>query len=210
MNRGEEITLLMRLRAKDPAAVNELLDHYGSNIYCLARWILDAKEDAEDVLQETLAALLEKNNGLAEGVSLLHFTTAIAIDFCLKKLNETDEKDALFINACASDFLQHNPSIIIDSRPAKPEEKLVKQEMLETLKETIDGLSPTDRMIVLLKDREGFTMKKVSEMTALPLLQVRKRLHKSRLLLRSMLSDHLGAPNGKKDSLKGGEKSLTA
>lgn len=55
-----EVALMLRLRVRDEAALAELYGRLGGHVYALALRLLDSREEAEEVLQDTFVRAFER------------------------------------------------------------------------------------------------------------------------------------------------------
>jgi len=80
---------------------------------------------------------------------------------------------------------------------SNPEEEVLKAEGLTHVKQAMEALDDTYRIPILLKDYEGFSISEISELMGISKANVKVRVHRGRIKLRSELSDYF-FPNGKK------------
>src|SRR3954471_11266400 len=84
MDRTDDRRLIARLQARNPAAVQELADRYGSRIYQLALRQMKNREDAEEVTQDVLMKVYRKigafrgDSALSSWIYRITFNTAMS------------------------------------------------------------------------------------------------------------------------------------
>lgn len=192
-----DIGLVRRAKAGDLAAFESLTNKYERRVYSLARQILRQEQDAEDVTQQTFLSVLEHLEGFREESSfatwIFRITTHAALKVIRKRkglstvsLDETtDERDGY-------DSVAH-PEYIADWRQS-PEQLVAKNETRRLLDEALAQLDEKHRVIFLLRDVEGFSVKETAETLNLSEANVKVRLLRARLQLREHLTRALGDP----------------
>lgn len=73
---------------------------------------------------------------------------------------------------------------------SNPEEEILKAEGLAHVQKAMETLSDTYRIPVLLKDFEGFSISEISNLMRISESNVKVRIHRGRIKLRSELSDY--------------------
>jgi RNA polymerase sigma-70 factor (ECF subfamily) len=72
--------------------------------------------------------------------------------------------------------------------PVSPEGSSIRREQDQRLREAIRNLPPHYRIVLVLRDLEGFTDYEVGEITGLQSGTIRVRLHRARLFVRRELT----------------------
>ena len=72
-------------------------------------------------------------------------------------------------------------------KPTSPEQKLIRDEMSECIKEFVYRLSPDYSTVIILNELEGFTNKEIAEILQISLDAVKIRLHRARAKLKKSL-----------------------
>ncbi len=81
----------------------------------------------------------------------------------------------------------------VPSWEAGPENSAVTSELGEKLREGIAQLQSELRVVVVLRDVEGLSNSKASEVLGITVSSLKSRLHRGRVLLRKYLSDYVKA-----------------
>ena len=181
---------LEALIAGDRAEFARLVDMYSSPIYRLGLRMLGTPQDAEDILQNTfLNAMLHlpKFEGRS---SLLTWLYRIASNEALmllrKKKPEVDLEDAE-----SGEDEDLRPTQFVDWS-ALPEDELLSGEGRRTLDHEIQSLPETLRIVFLLRDVEGLSIRETAGALNLTEVNVKTRLLRARLFLREHLSSYYG------------------
>lgn len=174
--------LLTRLRQRDPEILAALFAQYADPIYRLALRLLHDSTQADDVVQETFLALIERIDRF-EGRSRVHtWLYRVAYNAALMRLRarssesieEADEGWSL-------------PSALIDWK-SLPEDVLSHSEAAETMDSAIAALSPSQRAVFTLRDVEGLSTHETADALGMNEPAVKVALHRARLALRERLS----------------------
>jgi RNA polymerase sigma-70 factor (ECF subfamily) len=182
---------LEALIAGDRAEFARLVDAYSSPIYRLGLRMLGNPQDAEDVLQNTFLSVLTHISEFEGRSSLATWLYRIAANEALMLLRkkkpevnlddfETDEND--------EDLL---PTQFVDWS-ALPEGQLLSGEGKKFLDQAIQALPESMRLVFLLRDVEGLSIRETAEALGLTETNVKTRLLRARLFLREQLSAYYG------------------
>ena len=185
---------LEALVAGDRAEFARLVDAYSSPIYRLGLRMLGNPQDAEDVLQSTFLNALTHLSEFEGRSSLLTWLYRIAANEALmlirkKKpeinLERSEDPDA---GGNAENLL---PTQFLDWS-ALPEEELLSGEGKKILDQAIQDLPESMRIVFLLRDIEGLSIKETADGLNLTETNVKTRLLRARLFLREQLSAYYG------------------
>lgn len=182
-------------RDGDLAAFEELVSRHEQRVYTLARRILGNEQDAEDVTQQTFLSAIEHLDGFRGDASFSTWLTRIATHAALKvirkrkglpmvSLDEATDPDA------ANGIIPH-PEYIADWRET-PETLAARNETNELLGAALRDLDEKYRVVFLLRDVDGFSIRETAELLGLKEENVKVRLLRARLHLREHLTRALG------------------
>ena len=182
---------LEALIAGDRAEFARMVDEYSSPIYRLGLRMLGNPQDAEDVLQNTfLNALihLPKFEGRSNLLTWLYRIAANeALMLIRKKKPEINLEDA----QPDEDAEDLKPTQFVDWS-ALPEDELLAGEGKKVLDQAIQNLPESLRIVFLLRDMEGLSIRETADTLNLTETNVKTRLLRARLFLREQLSTYYG------------------
>jgi RNA polymerase sigma-70 factor, ECF subfamily len=186
-----EADLLAAARAGSGDALEALLERHEARLYRFARRLCRHREDAEDVLQESLLAAARGLGGFRGSSSLGTWLYAIARSFCIKK-----RRRSVFAPREVSLETEAAPlaRAVRDTAP-RPDEALEASRLEAALERAIAALDRPYREVLLLRDVEGLPAAEVAAATGLSVPAVKTRLHRARGRLREALAP-LMAPRG--------------
>lgn len=178
------------LRAGDRAEFARLVDAYYTPIYRLGLKMLGDSADAEDVLQNTFLKALQHLPDFEGRSSLSTWLYRIAANEALMLLRKrrptipvdenADDEDEGFLPAQFTDWC------------CLPEQEFLTDESKTYLDEAIQRLPETLKVVFLLRDIEGLSIRETSEALGLSETAVKTRLLRARLHLRESLSTYFG------------------
>jgi RNA polymerase sigma-70 factor (ECF subfamily) len=182
---------LEALVAGDRAEFARLVDAYSSPIYRLGLRMLGNPQDAEDVLQNTFLNVLTHISDFEGRSSLATWLYRIAANEALMLLRRKKPEvnlDDFEAGDEAEDLL---PTQFVDWS-AMPEDQLLSGEGKKFLDQAIQTLPESMRLVFLLRDVEGLSIKETAEALNLSETNVKTRLLRARLFLREQLSVYYG------------------
>lgn len=179
----QEQLLLERIQNGDKKAFAELVFDYEKPIYRICYRFFGNEEDSLDAVQEVFIKVYRYIGKFEGKSSLKTWIYRIAANTCItafeKKKKEKEGLLKVFSNWFNS-FYQ-----------ASPEDQVVEQETsllnVKTVTEKLADLPEIYRMPVILKDIEGFSMDKISEILEIPLGTVKSRINRGRAILHDLL-----------------------
>jgi len=182
---------LEALKTGDRAEFARLVDAYSSSIYRLGLRMLGNAQDAEDVLQNTFLNALTHLSTFEGRSSLSTWLFRIAANEALmlirKKKPEVNLEDAP-PDGEAEDL---KPTQFVDWS-ALPEDQLLSGEGKKILDQAIQNLPESMRIVFLLRDMEGLSIKETADALNLTETNIKTRLLRARLFLREQLSTYYG------------------
>ena len=185
---------LEALIAGDRAEFARLVDAYSSPIYRLGLRMLGTPQDAEDVLQNTFLNVLTHLSTFEGRSSLSTWIYRIAANEALmlirKKKPEVniERSEAAQAGDNDEDLL---PTQFVDWS-ALPENELLSGESQKYLDSAIQTLPESMRIVFVLRDVEGLSIKETADSLNLTETNVKTRLLRARMLLREQLSTYYG------------------
>jgi RNA polymerase sigma-70 factor (ECF subfamily) len=182
---------LEALQAGDRAEFARLVDAYSTQIYRLALKILADEQDAEDVLQNTFTKVLQSIENFEGRSSLSTWLYRIAVNEALMTLRRHKPTVSVAMDyEDDEDEFQH-PTQFTDWC-CLPEEDLLSAESKKHLDLAIRRLPEKLRVVFILRDIEGLSIRETSEALDLTETAVKTRLLRARLNLREQLSSYYG------------------
>lgn len=183
---------LEKLVAGDRAELARLVDVYSGPIYRLGLKMLGNPQDAEDVLQNTFLNALTHLSTFEGRSSVATWLYRIAANEALMLIRKRKPEVSLEQETRedgAQSFEDIRPTVFADWS-GLPEDELLSSEGRNVLDATIQALPETLRIVFILRDIEGLSIKETAETLNLTETNVKTRLLRARMLLRERLSTY--------------------
>ena len=205
MSTLQEASLIEGLRARDEKAFMTLVDQYGPSLLRLARTFVRDPAVAEEVVQETWLGVLRGIDRFEGRSSLKTWIYRILVNTA--KTRGVRESRSLPFSALGAD--DDGPTVDPDrfqgldgrhpghwsSFPASwdtsPEERLVSAEMQEIIRRAIEALPDSQRIVISLRDVEGWSSEEVRNVLDVSETNQRVLLHRARAKVRRALEEYL-------------------
>ncbi len=177
--------LIQRLQSRDPGAFDEFIELLGPRLLNFGMRMCQDREDARDVLQETMLKTFESVGDLRHPDAFRTWLYRIAANACLMKRRR-------------SRFLKEEVSleeVLPDPEQLKnspewgrlPDQALLDGELKNQVREAIYSLPPLYRSVLVLRDMEGLDTEEVAQVLGLNKDVVKMRLHRARAKVRQSL-----------------------
>jgi RNA polymerase sigma-70 factor (ECF subfamily) len=164
-----EATLLRAGRAGDREALEQLVALHERPLFALCHGILGHVEDAEDAVQETFLRALRGLTSFRGEATFRTWLYRIAVNVCLERKAS---------HRATMPWDEERPPTLPDA--ASPEAMALRQlRVLEALR----SLPPRQRAILLLKEREGWSVAEIATALRMKERQVEYELTKARRTL---------------------------
>jgi RNA polymerase sigma-70 factor (ECF subfamily) len=188
-DRGLEDEILRGVQREEPGAFDRFVSHFGNRIYAFGMRMCGHREDAEDVVQETLIAVHRSLSTLREPRAVTSWLYRTLANACLMRRRKSKFAPARELSL--EDLLPHGD--VMDAGPVLPEEagpvaELYRKELGEALDRAVRDLPPDYRIVWLLRDAEGLSTEETAEALDIGISNVKMRLHRARLMLRKELA----------------------
>jgi RNA polymerase sigma-70 factor, ECF subfamily len=181
-----------KLVAGDRAEFARLVDVYSGSIYRLGLKMLGNPQDAEDVLQNTFLNALTHLSSFEGRSSVATWLYRIATNEALMLIRKRRPEVSLELEtqeAEAESIEDLKPTVFADWS-GLPENELLSNEGKNILDVTIQTLPESLRIVFILRDIEGLSIKETADTLNLTETNVKTRLLRARMYLRERLSTY--------------------
>lgn len=189
--------LVQRAKAGELAAFETLVGRHERLVYSIARRIVQQEQDAEDVTQQAFLSAMEALDNFRGESSFATWLQRIATHAALKVLRKRKGLPMVSLEAGTEPQEGYNsvphPEFIADWKDS-PSELVERHETRRLLDEALDRLDEKRRLVFLLRDVEGLSVKETAEALGLTEANVKVRLLRARLQLREQLTREFGDP----------------
>ncbi len=157
---------------------NVLVDKMKDKMYRLALRVVRNEEDAHEVVQESFIKVWKKREKIAEVDNKEAYCMTIARNMAIDLLRAK--------KMSISDIDEHYD---IETKTANPENALVAKDQYVDLLKIIDTLPESHKLVIHLRDIEGYTYKEIAELTDFSVEKVKVYLHRARTRLRQIIKN---------------------
>ena len=191
-----DIVLLRHARGGDFEAFSTLVERFQRRVFAVARRIVGSQHDAEDVTQQTFLSVMDHLGEFREESSVATWILRIATNHALKVLRKRRGLPTVSLEVSASDeadsyaTLPH-PEFIAQWRD-EPVRLAQQREVRQLIEAALEELPEKYRIVFVLRDVEGLSVKETALALALTEANVKVRLLRARLDLRERLTRVLG------------------
>ncbi|MEW6137654.1 MAG: sigma-70 family RNA polymerase sigma factor [Thermodesulfobacteriota bacterium] len=170
-------------------AFERLVEKYEGRVYRHLRKMVNDKELAEDLLQETFLSAYKGLKGFEGNSSfstwLFRIATNAALMYLRKNRPEIVEYDDQIGNKEDGAIRGTSPAFV-----STPFDILLSLEGKNKIEEAIDGLPVIYRSVIVLRDVEGFSLEEVAGIMNISVAAVKSRLHRARNAVREALGSY--------------------
>jgi len=191
VSRASERDLIRRVRTGDRDAFAELVEMHAARVYgALRRFGLDPGE-ADEVEQEVFVRAWRGLPSFEERAQLSTWLYRIAFNEAQRRLSRRGSRQA------EADPEDDDAIASLPESPVHgPEAQTLDHELEQTLERALDRLPPGWRAAVVLRDLEGLPTQEAAEIAGVGQAAFKSRLHRGRMMLRSLLEPYLQLEEG--------------
>ena len=198
-NREIEEALVKDFQAGNLDAYDKIVELYQKRIYALSFNLMRNQMDAQDVAQEVLLTLFKKIHTFQGKSAFSSWVYRITLNSSYMKLRSKKKEpkisiDELLPSFNSTGFQQEK----IQDWSENTESLLFTNETRKVINKAVGLLPEKEKVVFLLRDVEGLSTEKVSEVLDLTIPAVKSRLHRARLFLRKKLSGYFEEYNSQK------------
>jgi len=170
--------LVRRAQGEDQEAFEELIRRHQHRVFAVAGGILRRREDVEDIAQQVFVKAYFSLKRFDQRAAFSTWLYKITVNECWDLLRKKKVRPLVY----ESDLSEEQARQVITSgEEANPgpdiSEKIEARERVEKL---LEGLDERDRMMLILKEVEGFSIEEIAEVLNLNGNTVKVRLFRAR------------------------------
>ena len=169
----------------------ELVNRYEKSLYNFGLRMCDNPSDAEDMVQDTFLNVFKYLEGFRYETKFRNWLYRVATSACLKKKRRS--KYAPDRELSLDEFLPADESAASTDLPrwaSQPLDQVLDGELAGVIRQALLDLPEKYRLVVVLRDVEGFTTQESAEILNLTPTNIKVRLHRARLFLREALKSY--------------------
>jgi len=170
--------LVRRGQAGDKEAFEELVRRHQRRVFAVAGGILRRREDVEDIAQQVFVKAYFSLKRFDQRAAFTTWLYKITVNECWDLLRKKKVRPLLYESDLSEEQAQQfSATERLDSGAQDVSDKLEAQQQVERL---LQGLDERDRMMLILKEVEGFAIDEIAEILDLNANTVKVRLFRAR------------------------------
>jgi RNA polymerase sigma-70 factor (ECF subfamily) len=170
--------LVRRAQGADKEAFEELVRRHQHRVFAVAGGILRRREDVEDIAQQVFVKAYFSLKRFDQRAAFSTWLYKITVNECWDLLRKKKVRPLLYESDLSEEQAQQfGAAERLESGAQDISDKLEAQQQVERL---LEGLDERDRMMLVLKEVEGFAIEEIAEILDLNANTVKVRLFRAR------------------------------
>ena len=189
--KDKDFELIQAINSGQFDRYSDLVKRYEQKLYNFSLRMCRDAADAEDTVQETFINVFRYLKNFRYETKFKNWLYRVAASTCIKKRRKS--KFAPERELSLDEFFPQDEAEVPDQVPKwalMPLDKLLNDELLDKIKEAIFTLPEKYRLVIVLRDIEGFSTAETAQILNLSDANVKVRLHRARLFLRDNLKGY--------------------
>lgn len=189
--KDDDFDLIQSINSGRVERFHDLVKRYEQKLYNFSLRMCRDHQDAEDMVQETFLNVFRYLKGFRHETKFKNWLYKIAASTCIKKRRKS--KFAPERELSLDEFRPNDEAEPPDQVPQwalMPLEKLLNEELAGAINRGILSIPKKYRMVIVLRDIEGFSTAETAQILNISPSNVKVRLHRARLFLREQLKGY--------------------
>jgi RNA polymerase sigma-70 factor (ECF subfamily) len=189
--KDEDAELIRAINAGEGHRFQQLVEKYQQKLFNFGLRMCGEARDAEDMVQEAFLNAFRYLEGFRFETRFRNWLYRVAMSACLKTKRKARATRAETLSL--EDFFPEDPAAMPEDVPSwarLPLERVLSAETSRYLQEAILDLPADHRSVLVLRDMEGLSTAETAQVLEITPANVKVRLHRARLFLRSRLKEH--------------------
>jgi RNA polymerase sigma-70 factor (ECF subfamily) len=175
---ADDRELVRSAQAEDKAAFEELVRRHQHRVFAVAGGILRRREDVEDIAQQVFVKAYFSLKRFDQRAAFSTWLYKITVNECWDLLRKRKVRPLVYESDLSEDQARQYSVSGETGRPVPDiSEKLQDRERVERL---LEGLEERDRLMLILKEVEGFAVQEIANILGLNANTVKVRLFRAR------------------------------
>jgi RNA polymerase sigma-70 factor (ECF subfamily) len=189
--KDNDFDLIQAINSGQAEKFHDLVKRYEQKLYNFSLRMCRNPSDAEDMIQDTFLNVFKYLKNFRYETKFKNWLYKVAASTCIKKRRKS--KFAPDKELSLDEFLPNDEAEKPDSVPEwamLPLDKLLNEELSSQINKTILALPKKYRVVIILRDMEGFSTAETAQILNLTPTNVKVILHRARLYLREELKGY--------------------
>lgn len=188
---AEDLELIDSIHSGRTDLFQRLVEKYQTRIYNFGLKICPNPQDAEDMAQESFINVFRYLKDFRRASSFKNWLYLIASSVCQKMKRKS--KFAPERELSLEEFIPDDHDSVKKEIPdwaVEPSESLLNRELSDKIQSAIAELPTDHRLVLVLRDMEGFSTEETAGILHITPANVKVRLHRARLFVRDVLKEY--------------------
>jgi len=172
----------------DQKAYATLMHNYRDSLYFMLLKMTNNPDDADDLTIEAFGKAFKKLEQYTPDYAFSTWLFKIASNNCIDFIRKK-KKNTFSLNNRGEDENSHELGESIPSETLDPEERIIKTQKIEMMREVVEKLKPHYRTLIELRYFKEFSYEEISKELDLPLGTVKAQLFRAREFLFNILKN---------------------
>ena len=190
-NPDPDAALMLRVKAGDFAAFEELVDKYRQPVMNLVYRTLRDATEAEDLAQHVFLQVFKSAHRYEVAAKFSTWLFTIARNLCLNEIRRRSRHPADSLDETAFDDDDHPRRQAPDVKNFAPPESLLHGELERKIEEALATLPENQRTAILLCRGEEHSYEEIAEILGVSVSATKSLIHRGRETLKELLKPYL-------------------
>jgi len=193
-----DLDLVALAAGGDGSAFGQLVVRHQDRVYAVAMHLLRDASEAEEVVQETFLAALEKLGGFRGDAAFTTWLHRVAANAALMRLRKRRRAPDALADEPVEELLPRFDAqghLVLEGPShdwsKRADEQLADRQVRQAVEQAVQNLPEDYRIVFLLRDVEGLSSEAMADLLGISVAAVKSRLHRARLALRAKLGHYL-------------------
>ncbi|HTG70354.1 MAG TPA: RNA polymerase sigma factor SigW [Candidatus Udaeobacter sp.] len=173
----------------DQQAFAELVDLYQDKLFHMAYRMLNSRQEAEDVVQDTFLRVYKNLDRYDDTLKFSTWIYRIATNLCIDRLRKRKPTYSLDAESSGHEGLDGYSMIPSDNRT--PESELLLTDTQRIIHAAIAALPPKYKTVMTLRYMQDLSLQEIGDVLDMPVTTIKTRVHRGREFLRKKLEHKL-------------------
>lgn len=185
--------VIKRVLAGEKELYEILLRRNNQTLYRIVRGYLTGEEEIKDTMQSTYLKAFEKLHQFNHEAEFSTWLIRIGINEALAFIKK-EKRRGQFYDPLPEE-MNSNLAEVADKHRLDPEGAMMRKEAKQILEQSINQLSPIYRVVYVMSEIEGLSMKEISGCLDISISNAKVRLHRARTMIKEDLYDRSYSDN---------------
>lgn len=190
--RDPDIRLMLRVKADEPGAFEEMVEAYQHRLVAVLTHLLGNPEEAEDLAQEVFLRIYRARKKYKPRAKFCTWLFTIANNLALNALRTRQRRPVVPLEVRDSGPLGPRPAEqLVRDREHQPVQHMQQRELADLIRQALDQLNERQRMAVVYNKFEDMNYAEIGEVMGLSVKAVKSLLSRARTNLRLALESYI-------------------